>query len=334
MPASSAPRVTVVIPNWNGAAWLPGCLEALRGQEFRSFEVVLVDNGSEDGSVALAQSLDPHVRVVTFPENRGFAAAANAGIAAARGEFVALLNTDTVPSPGWLAALVGALETAPADVAGVASKMIRMAEPAQLDGAGDFLTWSAMPVRRGYGEPVTSFAVPEDVFSVCAAAALYRRRALEDLGGFDEAFFAYLEDVDLGLRARLAGYRWLYEPAAEVLHHGHGSALPKRRYVRLMTRNRLLLVTKTVPWPLLLRHAHQLLYGQIYFLVAYRSPLACAAAYLDYLRLVPHVWRARGRAARSRRIGVADLDRQIGGVPAREPPLSQMLVRWLRRAVP
>jgi GT2 family glycosyltransferase len=335
MESPSAPaQVTVVIPNWNGAAWLPGCLDGLRRQEYRSFDVVLVDNGSTDGSPALARSLDPGLRVVSFPENRGFAAAANAGIDAARTEFVALLNTDTAPRAGWLGALVRALESAPPDVAGVGSMMIRMAEPTQLDGAGDFLTWTGMPVRRGYGEPVSAFAVPGDVFSVCAGAALYRRRVLEELGGFDEAFFAYLEDVDLGLRARLRGYRWLYEPSAEVLHEGHGSSLPMPSYVRLMTRNRLLLLTKSLPWPLLLWHLPRLLYGQLYFLVAYRAPLASAAGYFDYLRSLPHVGRQRREAARTRRVELRELDGQIGGIPAREPPLSRMFVRWIRRTLP
>jgi GT2 family glycosyltransferase len=330
----ATPRVTVVIPNWNGARWLPGCLEGLRGQEFQDFDVVLVDNGSVDGSVALARSLGLPLRVIEFPENRGFAAAANAGVASSRSPFVALLNTDTVPRPGWLGALVRALEAAPADVAGVASKMIRMGEPAQLDGAGDFLTWAGMPVRRGHGEPVSSYAVPEEVFSVCAGAALYRRAVLEELGGFDSTFFAYLEDLDLGVRARLRGYRWLYEPAAEVLHEGHGSELPRRAYARLMTRNRLLLLSKSLPGRLLLRHAHRLIYGQLYFLVAYRSPGACLAGYADYLRLLAHVRRSRRLAARTRRIGVETLAARIGSVPAREPPLRLMFTRWLRRALP
>ena len=326
----SSPRVSVILPNWNGEAWLPGCLGGLRAQEFRSFEVVLVDNGSVDGSVALARALDPALHVLLFPENRGFAAAVNAGIAAARGEYVALLNTDTVPRPGWLGSLVRTLDASPPDVAGLASRMLSLRDPTRLDDAGDFLTWSGMGVKRGHGEPGSEFSLPDEVFSACAGAALYRRSVLEELGGFDERFFAYLEDLDLGLRARLRGYRWLYEPAAEVLHQGQGSGLPADRYVRLTTRNRLLLMTKSLPLRSLLRHAHQLLYGQLYFFVAYRRPLASLAGYLGYLRLVPHVLRARALARRTRTITAAQLEGQLGGT-AREPPLSSLLARRLRR---
>jgi len=324
------PRVTVVVPNWNGEAWLPGCLEGLRAQELRSFEVVVVDNGSADGSVAFAQAFDPGIRVIRFSENRGFAVAVNAGIASARGEYVALLNTDTVPRPSWLGALVRALDASPPDVAGLASRMLDLADPGRIDDAGDFLTWAGMAVKRGHGEPASSFPLPDEVFSPCAGAALYRRGVLEELGGFDERFFAYLEDVDLGLRARLRGYRWLYVPEAEVLHRGQGSGLPRSRYVRLVTRNRLLLLTKSLPLSLLLRHAPGLVYGQLYFLAAYRRPFDSIAGYLGYLRLVPHVLRARAVARRTRRITVAQLEGRIGGA-AREPPLARLVARRLRR---
>jgi GT2 family glycosyltransferase len=327
------PKVTVVIPNWNGAAWLPGCLDALRLQDFRDFETVLVDNGSVDDSLAVARARVPDIRVLVFPENRGFAAAANAGIAAARGDYVALLNTDTVARPHWLGRLVEALEAAPPDVAGLASRIVSLSDPTRLDDTGDFLNWYGIAIQRGHGDPVSAFFAPDEVFSACAAAALYRRSVLEELDGFDEHFFAYLEDLDLGLRARLRGYRWLYVPGAEVQHQGHGSGTPARRYVRLMSRNRLLLLTKSLPLRLLLRHAPQLLYGQLYFAVAYRRPFASLAGYLDYLKVVPHVLRARRTARRTRRISPAQLEPQLRGT-AREPPLSHLLARRLRRVWP
>lgn len=327
------PKVTVVIPNWNGETWLPGCLQGLRVQDFRAFEVVLVDNGSRDGSLALVRAQAPEARLIAFPENRGFAAAANAGIASARAEYVALLNNDTAPRSHWLGSLVRALDTSPPDVAGVASLMLSLSDPSRIDDAGDFLTWRGMPVKRGHGEPAAAFARPDEVFSPCAGAALYRRRVLEELGGFDERFFAYLEDVDLGLRARLRGYRWLYAPAAEVLHQGHGSGVPAALYVRLMTRNRLLLLTKSLPLRLLVRHAAQLLYGQLYYLVAYHRPLASLAGYLGYLRLMGHVLRSRRLARRSRRITPKQLDAQLGGT-AHEAPLSHLIARRLRRVRP
>jgi GT2 family glycosyltransferase len=315
----------VVIPNWNGAAWLPGCLGALAAQTFRAFETVLVDNGSSDGSVALVRRDHPDVRVVTFGRNRGFAAAANAGIrAGAPTPYVALLNTDTRPRPGWLESLVAAMVRAGPEVGCLASRMLRMEDPAQVDDAGDGLSWHGVAFKRGHGEPAAAYAREEDVFSPCAGAALYRRPMLEEVGGFDERFFAYLEDVDLGLRCRLRGYRCRYVPGAEVLHHGHGAGIARGRYVRLTTRNRLALFAKSIPAPLLRRHVGRLAYGQWYFLVVSRRPLHSLLGYLGFALLLPHVLRERRRILTGRRIA----DEALDGMLARDlgaPTLRQAL---------
>jgi GT2 family glycosyltransferase len=319
-----------VIPNHNGAGWLPGCLDALSAQTFRDHEVLLVDNGSRDDSVPLLRERYAHVRLIALDRNTGFAAAVNVGIRAARGEYVALLNTDTRARPGWLAALVQALDQSSPDTGAVASRMLSMDDPSRIDDAGDAFSWTGAAEKLGHGEPASSRSQRGEVFSVCAGAALYRRSFLEAVQGFDERFFAYLEDVDLGLRGRLLGFRYVFEPAAEVLHKGGGSGLPRWDYVRLVTRNRLLLFGKSVPASLLLKHLPQLLYGQLYFLIAYRRPGASLAGYLAFVPCLPHVRRERRRVQASRRIDVEAIDRLLT-TRMREPPLRVLLRHRLGR---
>jgi GT2 family glycosyltransferase len=306
-----SPKVSVVIPNHNGATWLPRCLDGLARQEYRDFEVILVDDGSTDESVALVRDRFPNVRPVVLDNNTGFASAVNRGIATARGTYVVLLNNDTVAEPGWLAALAGLADTSPADVVAIASKMLRMEDPERIDDAGDTLSWMGDARKLGHEQPAAVFMERREVFSVCAGAALYRRSFLKEIGGFDERFFAYLEDVDLGLRGRLLGYRYLFEPAARVLHQGQGTGLSRSLYVRLITRNRMLLFLKNVPLSLLVKRLPQILRGQVHFFLAYRKPWQSLAGYASLLGCVPHIWRERARMRSSRRIPAHQLDAML-----------------------
>jgi GT2 family glycosyltransferase len=242
-------RVTVVIPNWNGERFLELCLSSLKRQSFEDFETILVDNGSTDGSLELIARYFPEVRVVSLEENRGFSAAANAGITTSGSELVALLNNDTEQEPGWLAALVRAADSHP-DAGSFASKMLDFQDRRMLDGAGDALRLSGLPYRLGHGElDRGQFESPDAVFGACGAAALYRRRMLDEVGLFDEDFFAYCEDGDLSFRARLAGYGCRYVPEAVVYHVGSASTGGKRspRATSLGTRNSLSLLVKNLP---------------------------------------------------------------------------------------
>ncbi|MDD5676882.1 MAG: glycosyltransferase family 2 protein [Kiritimatiellae bacterium] len=324
------PKVTVVIPVWNGAAWLAACLEALAAQSFRDFAVIVVDNGSTDNSRALVARHAPQATLIAWECNRGFAAAVNAGICASRSGYVALLNMDTCPRPDWLLNLVRAMDESDPDVGGLASKMLSMADPAVADDCGDSLSWQGVAAKRGHGRSATDFERSEEIFSPCAGAALYRKSFLEELGGFDEHFFAYLEDVDLGLRGRLRGYRYLFVPAAEVLHQGHGSGLPQARYVRLMTRNRVLLLLKNLPARLLMRHAGSLLYGQIYFLIAYRRPLAALAGYFAVLPVLPHLARERRAIQSNLKLTLAQVEQLLAPAMS-EPPLRELARTWWQR---
>jgi GT2 family glycosyltransferase len=230
--------VAVVIPNHNGARWLPGVLESVAAQTVAPAEVLVVDDGSTDGSAALAEAF-PGVRVLRLGRQGGFARAANAGVAAVGAEAVALINTDVVLAPDWLELALAAL--AP-DAAAVATKMVDLGDPSVLYSAGDVLRRDGVCEQRGRFERDRGvYDEPGEVFSACAGAALYRRAALVATGGFDERLGMYLEDVELGLRLRLAGWSCRWEPRAVVRHAGGGSSGGPGP---LVERNTLLLVAR------------------------------------------------------------------------------------------
>jgi GT2 family glycosyltransferase len=244
----------VVIPNYNGRRWLGSCLDSVAAQTVAPAEVVVVDNGSTDGSAREAAGRDG-VRVLELGENLGFAAAANRGLDAVPAEAVALVNTDVVLAPDWLERMTAALE---ADAASVACKMVDLADPGVLYDAGDVLRRDGVCEQRGRFERDDGrFDAPGEVFAACAGAALYRRAAVRAVGGFDERLFLYLEDVDLGLRLRLAGWTCRYEPRAVARHAGEGSEGP-RSPAHWAQRNTLLIAAKAFP----LRWAGPFLYRQ------------------------------------------------------------------------
>jgi GT2 family glycosyltransferase len=243
------PRVTVVIPNWDGRRFLNLCLGSLRDQSLGGFETIVVDNGSTDGSRAFVEEHFPEVNVLPLGENRGIAAAFNAGIEASRAEYVVLLNNDTELDPGWLAALVRAADDHP-EAGLFASKLVDFHDRGVLDGAGDAMRLSGLPYRLGHGERDSGrFARAGYVFGACAAAALYRRDMLDEVGLFDEDFVSYCEDGDLSFRAQLAGYRCFYVPGAVVYHMGSASTGGKRSptATRLGSRNSFSLLVKNLP---------------------------------------------------------------------------------------
>jgi GT2 family glycosyltransferase len=247
------PTISVLIPNWDGRVHLEDCLSALRTQTRRDFEVVMVDNGSQDGSVPFVRERFPEVRVLALNENRGFAGGNNAGIAVAQGEFIALLNNDTLADPGWLAALHRATQ-AQAEYGMWASRVVLFDQPELLDSAGDGLTVAGAPFKHGHLQLAIHYDQPREVFGPSGAAALYHRRVLEELDGLDEDFFLIHEDVDLAFRARLRGYRCQYVPEAVVRHKVNASlGYMSREYVFYGQRNLEYLFLKNLPFFLLLR---------------------------------------------------------------------------------
>lgn len=211
--------ITVIIINWNSEELLAECLRHLERQTIQPACVLVVDNASSDDSVRSANAF-ANVTVLRMRANLGFAAGNNWALAESNTEFVALLNPDAFPEPDWLEHLLAAASSQ-LDVAAFGSRQLCQDSPEILDGIGDSYHMSGLVWRDRYGEQqLAKDLVPQEIFSPCAAAALYRRQALVDVGGFDGDYFCYVEDVDLGFRLRLAGHKAMYVPDAVVHHVG------------------------------------------------------------------------------------------------------------------
>lgn len=293
--STSSIDITVIIPNWNGEQWLPGCLDALRLQRYQNFRTLVVDNGSHDRSRTILKNYYPWVESILLSKNWGFASAVNIGIRAAHTEYIVLLNNDTIPSAEWLYQLQTTIKTSPSDIGSLASCMVMMDNPSLIDDAGDTLSWFGSARKRGHGCRTTGYINSVEVFSSCAGATLYRHTALMKTGLFDEKFESYLEDVDLGLRLHLAGYRCLFVPDAIIIHKGHGSGIIKTKYIMFMTRNRLLLFLNNIPFPLLVKNLHIFIAGQIWYIIAYRNLFASCAGYYSFICMLPSVIYDRRR---------------------------------------
>ncbi len=253
-------KVSVVIPNYNGKKYLEACVDSLFRQSVRSFEIIIVDDASTDASAEELKGKFPEnaglpcMRYLKHDKNKGFAASVNDGIAAARTGYVLLLNNDTVADTDFVETMWRAICRS-GNIFSVSAKMLKMDEPSKTDDAGDFfcsLGWAFSDARD---KDAAVFDRKREVFSACGGAAIYRKDVLDKLGGFDEAHFAYLEDVDLGYRALWQGYRNIYAPGAVVLHAGSGSS--GSRYnefkLRLTVRNQLYLIYKNMPcWQIVL----------------------------------------------------------------------------------
>lgn len=217
------PDISVVIVNYNGKRWLAGCLDALAAQiGAPSFEIIVADNGSSDGSIDILQRY-PAVRVVALDRNLGFAGGNNAGARAAAGEWIAFLNNDTVPAPDWLARLCDARTSHPG-FALITSRIVFMHDRARIDSAGDGYFRAGGAFKHGHGAPASGFERSREVFGACGGAFMIASSAFAALGGFDESFFMVYEDVDLSYRARLRGLRVWYAADAVVAHAGSASS--------------------------------------------------------------------------------------------------------------
>ena len=248
------PLVSVIVVNWNRREMLRYCLHSLARQTLGNHEVVIVDNGSSDGSLELkSDETLPRARWIVNAENRGFGVAVNQGMAVARGSFIALLNNDAEAAPGWLAALVEALGPHPR--AGMAaSKIVAFDDHGVIDKAGHVIYPDGQNRGRGSGEKDEGqFDAIKEVAWPDGCAALYRSEMIDAIGGFDEDFFAYADDAELGFRGQLAGWTCLYVPRA-VVYHRLGSTLGRYSEQRLflIERNRIWFVAKLFPWRLIL----------------------------------------------------------------------------------
>lgn len=302
------PDVSIVIVTWNGRPHLEACLGAVAAQAGVNAETIVLDNGSTDGTAEFVRARFPWARLVRLDENRGFAGGNNAGVREARGRCVALLNNDTVADPGWLRALLRGVDE-PAGYALVTSRIVYMHDPDVIDSAGDgALRWGGA-FKRHHGAPASVAAVTEEVFGVCGAACLMPKAVFEELGGFDEDFFASHEDVDLSYRARLRGYRCRYVADAIVRHVGSatlGTVSPFSVFHG--QRNLEWMYIKDTPGSLLFRT----LLGHAVYDIAAGVHFARIGMLGPYLRAklaavagLPRMLRKRAAIQRGRRVGAS-----------------------------
>ena len=245
-------RTTIIIPNYNGLKFMEPCFASLKEQTQKNFKILVVDNGSTDGSVEWLKEHD--IPTIFLTENTGFTGAVNVGIKAADTPFVILLNNDTTLDPRYVEKMERAISRSE-KIFSVSCKIIQMYEPTLMDDAGDMYSVLGWAYQRGVGRPVELYDKPRRIFSACAAAAIYRRDVFEKMGYFDPMHFAYLEDIDVGYRAKLYGYDNIYCPDAVIYHVGSGTSGSKYNEfkVRLAARNNVYLCYKNMgTWQLLL----------------------------------------------------------------------------------
>jgi hypothetical protein len=300
-------QVSVIIVNYNGERYLDRCLSTVLGQTYSSFEVVLVDNGSADGSVSLVRERFPAVRVIENGRNLGLSPALNAGIRATGGAYVVTLNNDTWVEPDWLAALIEVMEADPR-VGICASKMLFAHRPDVINSAGVCVNLAGIAWDRLGGSPDggTDDDPPQEVFAACSGAAMYRRAMLDEVGLFDEDYFIYLDDVDLAWRARLMGWRCMVAPRSRV-YHVHSATTsegsPFKNY--MLARNKVWTVVKNYPAPQFWLYLPVILFydlGSALYALIVRGRAATLRGRLAAAAGLPAVWRKRRAIQKRRRV--------------------------------
>lgn len=303
--------VSIIVVNWNGRHHLELCLSSLLAQTYSNFDVIFVDNGSTDGSVNFVKTTFPTVRLIQLPQNVGFASGNNIGIRASKADYIATLNNDTKVDPNWLTALVEAAEANPA-IGMCAAKLLFWDRPNIINSAGICLDRAGIAWDRFGGAPNgAAQPTPVPIFGASGGAALYRRTMLNQIGLFDEDFFAYLEDVDLAWRARLAGWRCYYVDTAVIFHRHSATAIEGSPFKnRLLGRNKIWMLIKNYPRQLLLRYLPIILLydlGSIIIALLIRRDISPLNGRLQALRKLPAMWQKRQKIQQKRQISLKEL---------------------------
>jgi GT2 family glycosyltransferase len=307
--------VTLIIVNWNAGDMLARCLRHVMAQTLVPDQVVVIDNASTDQSLQQLPAWD-RLTVMRMPSNLGFAAGNNHAIAQCRTAYVALLNPDAFPAPDWLQRLMAAAQAYP-QAAAFGSRQVCWEDPSRLDGIGDCYHWSGLAWREAHGRvQTTAHLVAREIFAPCAAAALYRRNALAEVGGFDEHYFCYMEDVDLGFRLRLAGHTARYVPEAVVDHVGGATSGGKRSDFSVFHGHRNLVWTyvKNMPAALLWLGLPLHLAANLAALVVFSArgqARVIARAKWQAIRGLAQVWRQRGEVQRQRKASLRAIWRAL-----------------------
>jgi GT2 family glycosyltransferase len=309
------PMVTVIIVNWNAGDLLSQCLHDLLRQTVQPARILVMDNGSSDGSAEQVAQL-PGVTVRQLGRNFGFAGGNNRALLECDTEYVALLNPDAFPEPDWLEQLLAVADAHP-EVAAFGSRQMVHGSENVVDGIGDVYHVSGLVWRAGHGQVLRdSDATPREIFSPCAGAALYRRDAVANVGGFDEDYFCYVEDVDLGFRLRLAGYRAMYVPRAVVRHVGSATTGGPRSDFSVYHGHRNLVWTyvKNMPgilfWAFLPLHLLMNLAALVFFTMRGRGGVMLRAK-RDALVAIPKMWRKRRHIKAMRHASLTDIWRVL-----------------------
>lgn len=295
--------ISVVIPNYNGKKYLENCIRSLVASDFKEFEIIVVDNNSEDGSIDYLEKNFPEVKIVMIDHNSGFSYAVNRGIEHSKYPYVFLLNNDTIidyKALGYLYKRISENE----NCFSVSSKMIQYYKSHLIDDAGDFYSIFGIAVKRGWNSPIKKYLKYDSIFSSCAGAAIYRKNIFDKIGYFDETFFAYMEDVDIGYRAKTYGYDNFYEPDAEVKHIVSGTlGIKKNAFkTKLSARNNVYVIYKNMPlWQIVINMPFLIFgfmmkwlmfckngFGSIFFTETFKAIKTC--------RKEVKVERKRGRA--------------------------------------
>lgn len=308
---------SVIIPNWNGKKFLTGCLDSLVLQSYKQLEIIIVDNGSKDGSTDFIKQNYPQVKLIEFKENTGFSIAVNRGILESSGEYIALLNNDTVVEKDWLSEMIKAARRYP-EVGSVGCKMLAYDNHQLLDGAGDGYRRGGLPGRIGHREiDKGQFDEERYILGACGGAALYKRSMLNEIGLFDEDYFAYLEDVDLGLRAQSAGYKCIYTPSAVMYHLGCGTTGSgySPMVVSLSAQNNWNTLIKNIPSLLLIKFLPQILYWQLFYLAVVTlrggQMLAYFKGFFKAILLLPKMLAKRSEIQTKRKVSIEYLEQII-----------------------
>jgi GT2 family glycosyltransferase len=320
---SNVPLVSIIVVNWNGIRYIDECLDSLEKQTWDNKEFILVDNGSRDGSAEHMQKWAegvPNAQVIVLDKNSGFCEANNLAFVRSRGEWIALLNNDAVAEPKWIEELVR--QGDPERRIGMLGSKILFAEPKSvIDKAGHLIYWDGQNRGRGTMEKdIGQYEKEEEILWPDACAAIYHRRVFEETGGFDETFFAFGDDADLGMRARLLGWKAWYAPKAVVYHRHSATAGAYSPFkIMLVERNRLLLAIKNFPLLLLLSNPYWSIRRFIWHAYAasrrqgaagqfvaeqgwIRSPLILVWAHVSAIRILPSALRKRWRIQKTRRL--------------------------------
>jgi GT2 family glycosyltransferase len=321
--------VAAIVVNWNSGELLCRCLAALSKQSVQLWRIVVVDNASSKDSAELNVGYCPRSKLIQLEENKGFAAANNLAASELTScEWVALVNPDAFPEPQWLEKMLAAAQEYP-DYTAFGCKMLTAGDADRIDGAGDVYHVSGAAWRRGHGQATRGRHIKvEEIFSPCAAAALYRRDVFLEIGGFDDSYFCYFEDVDLGFRLRLAGHRCLYVPDAVVHHVGSATTGERSDFTTYHgQRNLVWTYFKNMPWPLfwlyLPQHFLLNILTLVWFSLRGQGKVILKAKW-DALKGLPGILKERPRIQKARRVSVWALRRMMA---------KGLLTPYLRRHV-